>query len=111
MSEPSLLVEDIKSFLIDHAYGSAKATPRRHLLHHLNIQGHSICDRRLRKIYGHGGELEGQVGSSGAGIFWIVTAEDRAIATDQLHGRAMAELVRERELKDAGASGEQGSLF
>jgi len=106
----ALLVSDIKAFLISHAYGSAKAMPRRHLLHHLNIQGHSICDRRLRKVYGQGGPLEGQVGSSLRGLFWIVTAEDRKIAQGLLHSPSMAMLVREKRIKDAGQVG-QGSLF
>ena len=110
MSE-SLLIADVKSFLITHAYGSAKAMPRRHLLYHLRQQGHSICDRRLRKVYGQGGELEGKVGSSLRGLFWIVTADDRRIAQSQLHGRAMSELVREKHIRDAGAVGKQGSLF
>jgi hypothetical protein len=74
------------------------------------VQGHTLCDRRLRKIYGHGGELEGRVGSSGKGVFWIVTAEDRNIARGQLHGRAMSELVREKEIRNAGQVG-QGELF
>ena len=106
-----LLISDIQSFLIAHAYGSAKAMPRRHLLHHLNIQGHSICDRRLRKIYGQGGELEGRVGSSLRGIFWIVTAEDRRVAQSQLDHPAKAMLVREKTIREAGASGAQGDLF
>jgi len=106
MSE-SLLVTDIQSFLIDHAYGAARATPRRHLLHHLHLQGHAIDDRKMRKAY----ENMGKVGSCSKGIFWIVTAEDRKIAQGQLHSHAMSELVREREIRDAGASGEQGRLF
>jgi len=101
-----LLVSDIRSFLIAQAYGSAKAMPRRHLLHHLNIQGHSICDRRLRKVYGQGGPLEGQVGSSLRGLFWIVTAEDRKIAQGQMRGRAMSELVREKHIRECGESGQ-----
>jgi len=109
MSE-SLLIADIRSFLIAHAYGSAKATPRRHLLHHLNMQGHSICDRRLRKVYGQGGPLEGKVGSSLRGLFWIVTAEDRRVAQSQLDHPAKAMLVREKHIRDAGAVG-QGELF
>jgi len=109
MSE-SLLIADIRSFLIAHSYGSAHATPRRHLLHHLNMQGHSICDRRLRKVYGQGGPLEGKVGSSLRGLFWIVTAEDRRVAQSQLDHPAKAMLVREKHIRDAGAVG-QGELF
>ena len=105
MSE-SLLVADIRSYLIDHAYGSARATPRRHLLHHLHMQGHSIDDRAMRKAY----ETMDKVGSCSKGIFFIVTAEDRKIATGQLHSHAMAELVREKEIRDAAPQG-QGSLF
>jgi hypothetical protein len=105
MSE-SLLVTDIRSYLIDHAYGSAKATPRRHLLHHLHLQGHSIDDRAMRKAY----ETMDKVGSCSKGIFFIVTAEDRKIAQGQLHSHAMSELVREKEIRDAGQVG-QGELF
>jgi len=105
MSE-SLLVSDIRTWLIAHAYGSAKATPRRHLLYHLRVQGHTLDDRKMRKTY----EDMEQVGSCGKGIFWIVTAEDRRIAGKQLHGRAMSELVREKRIKDAGQVG-QGNLF
>ena len=105
MSE-SLLVADIRSYLIDHAYGSAKATPRRHLLHHLHMQGHSIDDRAMRKAY----ETMDKVGSCSKGIFFIVTAEDRKIATGQLHSHAMAELVREKKIRYAVPQG-QGSLF
>jgi hypothetical protein len=109
MSE-SLLIKDISSWLIAHAYGSAKAMPRRHLLYHLHVQGHSICDRRLRKIYGQGGPLEGKVGSSGKGLFWIVDAEDRRISQKGLRSHAMSELVREKAIKDAAPCG-QRELF
>ena len=107
----SLLIADVQAFLIAHSYGAAHAMPRRHLLHHLNMQGHSICDRRLRKVYGQGGPLEGKVGSSLRGLFWIVNAEDRRVAQSQLDHPAKAMLVREKTIRDAGASGEQGSLF
>ena len=106
----SLLLSDVQAFLIAHCYGSTHATPRRHLLHHLHLQGHTLCDRRLRKVYGQGGPLEGKVGSSGAGLFWIVTAEDRRIAQTSLHGRAMSELVREKTIREAGDA-KQGELF
>ena len=106
----SLLIADVQAFLIAHSCGSAHATPRRHLLHHLNMQGHSICDRRLRKVYGQGGPLEGKVGSSLRGLFWIVNAEDRRVAQTSLHGRAMSELVREKTIREAGDA-KQGELF
>jgi hypothetical protein len=66
----------------------------------------STGDRKMRKTYEHMDE----VGSGGKGVFLIVTADDRRIAGKQLHGRAMAELVREKRIKDAGACG-QISLF
>jgi len=102
----SLLHSDIRSYLIAHAYGSAKATPRRHLLYHLRVQGHTLDDRKMRKTY----EDMEQVGSCGAGLFWIVTAEDRRIAQGQLHSPSMSMLVREKRIKDAGQVG-QGNLF
>ena len=106
----SLLIADVQAFLIAHSYGAAHAMPRRHLLHHLNMQGHSICDRRLRKVYGQGGPLEGKVGSSLRGLFWIVTAEDRRVAQSQLDHPAKAMLVREKTIREAGMVG-QGELF
>jgi len=105
MSE-SLLIADIRSFLIAHAYGSAKATPRRHLLYHLRIQGHSICDRRMRAML----SAMPDIGSCLKGIFFIVTAEDRKAATKQLHSASMSSLVREKRIRDAGEVG-QGNLF
>ena len=101
-----LLRSDISSWLIAHAYGSAKATPRRHLLHRLRTQGHSLDDRRMRKAYEHMGE----VGSCSKGIFWIVTREDRDIAQRTLHSPSMAMHVREKNIRDAGACA-QGELF
>ena len=106
----SLLLADVQSFLIAHCYGAEKAMPRRHPLRHVNMPGHSICDRRLRKVYGQGGPLEGKVGSSLRGLFWIVTAEDRRVAQSQLDHPAKAMLVREKHIRDAGAVG-QGELF
>jgi len=98
----SLLIADVQAFLIAHAYGSAKAMPRRHLLHHLHMQGHSIDDRRMRKVY----ETMEFVGSCSRGIFWIVTAEDRRVAQANLHGRAMATLVRESNIKKSAPCGQ-----
>jgi hypothetical protein len=102
----SLLRSDILAFLAAHAYGSAKATPRRHLLMYLKANGHSICDRRMRATY----EEMPEVGSCLKGVFLIVTREDRAVAQRTLHSPSMASLVREKRIKDAAPVG-QISLF
>jgi len=101
-----LLRDDILAFLHANARGSAHATPRRNLLMYLNINGHSICDRRMRATY----EAMPEVGSCLRGIFLIVTAEDRKAATKQLHSASMAMLGHEKKIREAGEQG-QISLF
>jgi hypothetical protein len=99
-----LLHSDILAFLAAHAYGSAKATPRRHLLMYLQANGHSICDRRMRAALSEMPEA----GSCLKGIFLIVTREDRAIAQRTLHAPAMASLVRESEIRKSAPCGQFG---
>jgi hypothetical protein len=65
----------------------------------------------MRKAYGQGGPLEGRVGSSLAGVFWITNAADRAVAQETLHGRAMAELVREKAIREKSLPVGQMGLF
>ena len=109
MSE-SLLVEDISSWLRANARGRQNAKPRDLLREHLHELGHTVTDRKMREVYA-GIKDVGHSCAAPKGLYWIVTASDRQATTDQLHGRAMSELVREREIKDAGASGIQGELF
>ena len=104
MSE-SLLLDDIMEWLRRHA-GRAKAAPRAELLAYLRAQGHGIDDRQMRRAYAGMDRL----GSCSRGIFLIVDAEDRRISQRGLHSHAMAELVRERAIKDAAPQG-QISLF
>jgi hypothetical protein len=49
-----------------------------------------------------------KVGSSLRGYFWCVTAEDRRVAQQSLHGRAIAELGREKRIRDAADGGQLG---
>jgi hypothetical protein len=72
------------------------------LLAYLKAQGYSGGDRGMRKAY----ESMAMVGSCLRGLFWIVTSEDRKVAETSLHGRAMAELVREKRIKDAAPAGQ-----
>jgi len=109
MSE-SLLVDDISSWLRTNARGRQNAKPRDLLREHLHELGHTVTDRKMREVYA-GIKDVGHACANPKGLYWIVTASDRQATTSQLHGRAMSELVREREIKDAGASGEQGRLF
>jgi len=106
-----LLTGDIRSWLRSNARGHANAKPRRLLLAHLLYLGHALPksdpDRAMRKAY----ESMEDVGSCAKGIFLVVTAEDRRIAGVQLHGHALAELVREKRVKDGAEAGEQGNLF
>jgi hypothetical protein len=106
MTESILCAADITSFLSTRARGHAHAVPRRILLDHLRTLGHSTTDRSMRATF----STIKECGSCGTGYFFIVTAEDRRIASGQLHGRAMAELVREKRIKDAAPAG-QISLF
>lgn len=101
MSE-SLLCSDILSWLSSHAYGHAQAKPRRLLLDYLHAQGHSIDDRRMRKEY----ESMDKVGSCGAGLFFIVTAEDRRIAAGQLAAPAVAMFERKRQIEKSAPQGQ-----
>ena len=105
-----IYLEDIESWLRSNARGAANAKPRHELLAHLKAQGFSGGDRGMRKSYGQGGPLEGKVGSSLRGVFWIVTAEDRAVAQKTLHAPAMASLVRESEIRKSAPCG-QGELW
>jgi hypothetical protein len=102
----SILVADIKSFLSSRARGHANAVPRRVLLDHLHALGHSTTDRSMRAVF----STISECGSCGTGYFFIVTAEDRRIASGQLHGRAMSELVREKRIREDAPQG-QGELF
>jgi hypothetical protein len=108
MSE-SLLVVDISSWLQAHARGRQNAKPRDLLIEHLRSLGHTVTDRKMREIYA-GMKDVGHSCSSPKGLYWIVTADDRQATTNQLHGRAMASLVREKEIRDAAPQG-QGNLF
>jgi hypothetical protein len=108
MSE-SLLVEDISSWLRTHARGRENAKPRDLLHAHLHQLGHTVTDRKMREIYA-GIKDVGHSCASPKGLYWIVTASDRQATTSQLHGRAMASLVREKEIRDAAPQG-QGELF
>jgi hypothetical protein len=101
-----IYLADILSWLQAHASGSAKAKPRHLLLAYLKAQGYSGGDRGMRKSYGQGGPLEGKVGSSLKGIFFIVTADDRIVAQRTLHAPAMASLVRESEIRKAAPCGQ-----
>ena len=103
---------DILVWLREHAKGHANAKPRKTtLLPWLCSQGHwpspnDTADRALRKFK----ETMPEVGSCARGYFLIVTAEDRRVAEAQLHGRAMAELVREKAIREAAPRG-QMELF
>jgi len=108
MSE-SLLVDDISAWLQAHARGRQNAKPRDLLREHLHSLGHTVTDRKMRETYA-GIKDVGHACSAPKGLYWIVTADDRKATASQLHGRAMSELVREREIKDGGQVG-QGSLF
>lgn len=100
----SLLVADIETFLRLQARGLANAVPRHKLRRYLHTLGHAVTDRAMRRAYADIDSL----GSCAKGLFWIVTAEDRRIAGKQLHGRAMAELVREKRIRDAAPAGQLG---
>ena len=112
MSEAQLTL-DIEAWLYDNARGHEKAKPRRHIIPYLRLQGHSLpqsedgADRAMRRAC----RDSQKIGSCSRGYFYIVTSEDRAIALGQLHSQAMSELVREKRIREAGASGEQGELF
>jgi hypothetical protein len=101
-----LLRDDILAFLHANASGAAHATPRRHLLMYLNINGHSICDRRMRATL----SAMPECGSCLKGIFFITNAEDRRVAGQQLHSASMSSLVREKRIREAAPQG-QISLF
>jgi len=108
----SLLIADMDAWLRSHARGHERARPRKELLAHLCALGHwpkpdATSDRAMRKA----AETMECVGSCSKGYFFIVNAEDRKIALGQLHSQAMSELVREKRIREAGASGEQGELF
>jgi hypothetical protein len=104
-----LLRTDIKAFLQAHALGRARAVPRQRLLAHLRDLGHSVNDRKLRRIYADMPQV-GHSCTTPKGAFWIVTDEDRKAATKQLHAPAMKILVREKLIREAGPS-VQGELF
>ena len=110
MSEGQLR-EDIIHWLRDHAGGHSSARPRRDLLVHLCALGHwptpnDTADRALRKFK----EGMPEVGSNGRGYFLIQTAEDRRVAERGLHSKAMAELHREKQIRDTAPAG-QMTLF
>lgn len=114
----ALLCSDIERWLRENARGAENAKPRGRLMDHLISKSllsplahidrrvFDTEDRKMRRAY----ETMEFVGSCSRGLFWIVTAEDRRIAQSQLHGRAMAELVREKRIKDSAPCG-QGELF
>jgi hypothetical protein len=114
MSE-SQLITDLLEWLRVHAPGNEKARPRKELLAYLIVQGHSLPkgdpDRFMRRLKAKHKDLDTKVGSCLRGYYLITNNSDRKVAQGQLHSHAMSELVREREIRDAGATGEQGSLF
>ena len=114
MSDAQLII-DLLEWLRIHALGNENARPRRELRTYLIGEGHSIPkgdpDRFLRRLKAKHPDLKTKVGSCLRGYYLITNNSDRTVAQGQLHSHAMSELVREREIKDAGASGEQGELF
>ncbi len=96
------LADDIRSVLSARARGSAHAMPRRVLLAELHRLGRTVSDRALRRAYADMAD----VGSSLAGIFLIVTAEDRRVSCGQLAAPAASMFERKRQIEKAAPQGQ-----
>lgn len=97
---------EILSWLKREAWGHANAKPRRHLVKRLLFLAYHLPkadpDSFVRRTY----RAMPEVGRCAQGIYLIVTAEDRRISAEYLHGKAMKILTYEKSTKDAAPCGQ-----